>query len=362
MKSFPQSYSATNGNKPISEESILKKVKERRQKVYDSINNRSQFTNLAMEYVVENTSFQQVFHILFEATNVTLFKQQYLNFWELGLQKQNITNYKFQDWNLKPPECLDDLEALSNFPTSIERVLQAQKPMKINLPFLPKSIHYKEISRLYILDNTETWFTGESIVLNEVPMSDVFTFKQCIIIKAISDSKVNIQFRWFVEFHKWTLLKGTVISSTNDETNLYASKCFKPALDDLSINGFFKLQKKDDSRSKAPIKKEPDANLLLSVLEESKVQGNSKITRPPNEIITEIPANTTIKADIKDPLDEPIKKLLKEIEERYRKEGPGTSDEKNILRRLHHPEYKGDMIFVSLVILSLAKLSYVMLV
>ena len=346
---LPIQSTASSDHHPTWSDTTLKKIKARKQRVYDCIKDRDQFTNLAMEMVLENTSFQRVFRVLFES-QVTLFNETYQNFWELGLQKQNITNYKFTGWDVNPPQLLDNLDELSEFPLCIERSLTGDKPLKVSLPFVPKFIEYKEISRLYILDNTEAWFTGESLVLNKIPMTDVFTFKQCFIIKALSDTKVQVQFRWFVDFHKWTPFKGTVMSQTKDEINFFNSVFFKPALENAIQTGVFVSSESDIFKPKSLAVKEPQKALVRE----------SKRTNSPKHHIREnfvgSPAKPAGETDeVVDPREELANSLLREIESRN--QTPAATE--SILQRLYRPKYKGDFIFISMMILSLANLSRV---
>ena len=347
----PQS-TASSGLQSTWNGDILKKIKTRRQQVFDNIKDRDQFKNIAMEYTLENTRFQRVCRVLFEDQNITLFNQSFLNFWELGLHVQKISNYKFEDWSTKLPKFLDDLEELSNFPLLTERALIGEKPLKVALPFVPKFINYKELGRLYMLDNTEAWFTGESLVLNKIPMTDVFTFKQCFIVKALSDTKVQIQFRWFVDFHKWTPFKGTVMSSTQEEIAIFSTKFFKPALDEAVATGIFIPKESDIFRLNSLVKEIPGNQVLLPVSKASKHEEDSVSAKHAKEVVVESPA----KPEIIDPLDEPINNLLKDIEVRNRGSSPTSSHKNNVLQRICRPKYRGDTIFMFLIILSLANL------
>ena len=331
---------ASSGHQSSWSEATMKKIKVRRQKVYDIIKDRDQFTNLAMEMVLDNTSFQRVFQVLFEGEQMTLFAKSLVNFWELGLKTQNIINYNFESWDINPPRKLDDLQELSDFPLCSQRALIADKPLKVSLPFVPKFIHYKEVCRLYILDNTEAWYTGESLVLNKVPMSDVFTFKQCFIIKDLGNSKVLVQFKWFVDFHKWTPFKGTVNSSTKDEIEFYNTKFFKPALEEALKTGAF-IPLKGESFQPKTLAKD---NLSL-LQEEIKIEDKLAMEDSIKEPIKEIPVKSTAEElKVMDPLDEPINQLLKEM--RVRDQGSETSG--NVLNRFFRPKYKGDFLFLAI--------------
>lgn len=349
---------------------IRARVKARREEVLASIPHLNQYEYLSFETTIENTNFQRVFRMIFEGLPITMAGKTYENFWELGLHTQGIRDYKFENWSPAPLPYLDNLEELSHFPLSSNRVLWGEKPLKVSLPFVPKWLKYKENCKLYILDNTEAWYTGESIVLDKIPMSDVFTFKQCFILHAKGESSVQVQFRWFLDYHKSSFFKGTIKSSTDTEIKNWVDIFFRPALETACKTGIFNVTKDDiyhpphlahaheamhlkvdvpAVKRSSFVKELTPSSLPTSSGSNPKVLGRGSFENTRSS--TDLPPVSK-----RDPLDEPINEFLRELQHR-KTHTPNYNFTNGVFFRPLNMQYKGDAVVWSLMLVLIISLS-----
>lgn len=347
---------------------VKARIKARREQVVASIPHLNQYEYLSFETTIQNTNFQRVFRMIFEGLPITMDGKTYENFWELGLHTQGIRDYKFENWNPTPPPFLDNLEDLSHFPLCSNRVLWGEKPLKVSLPFVPKWLKYKENCKLYILDNTEAWYTGESIVLDKIPMSDVFTFKQCFILRDKGKGCVQVQFRWFLDYHKSSFFKGTIKSSTDTEIKNWVDIFFRPALETAYKTGIFNVTKDDiyhpphlgHAHEALHLKIDVPAVKRSSFVKEISASLPTSSGSNP-KVLSESLENTRSSTDLppdskKDPLDEPIHEFLRELQHRQAR-GPSYHVSNSVFFRPFSMQYKGDAVVWSLLLILILSLS-----
>lgn len=233
------------GKKKSMAEQYAKAVSLRRKKVMAQIVHKNQYDHVPLDYNIEKTSLQKVFQVFFADTPLDIDGQHYMNFWELIVTKSMVTNYDIRKWDPVPPTHLGNLKELSTFPLFSERTISGSKPLKQAVPFIPKDILYRQSDKLLILDPKEVWVTSSNQVLNKIPLSDCFTFKQAFILKEVNESTVNIQIRWFVEFHKSTMFKGTLLSSTDRENKEFANDVILACIKQAWEKGMFEVKPED---------------------------------------------------------------------------------------------------------------------
>ena len=246
-----------------------KAISLRRKQVIAQIVHKNQYDHTPLDYNIENTNFQKVFKVLFADTPLDIDGKNYVSFWELLVDKGLVSNYDVRKWNPPPPTQLGNLKELAEFPLFSERTISGSKPLKVAVPLFPKDILYKQSDQLLILDSKEVWVTSTNVVLNKIPLSDCFIFKQAFIIKEVNESTVNLQMRWFVDFTKSTMFKGTVLSSTDRENKDFANDVILKCVKQLSEMGMFEVKPEDVYQPEEVIEEDQDEE------EDEKQQANN---------------------------------------------------------------------------------------
>ena len=222
-----------------------KAIAARRKAVLKEIPFKNSYENVIVDHNISNTTIQTVYRIIFIESPFSFNDCSYINFWEPTLKQSKCRDYNIGKWEPDLPNHLGDIKTLSQSHPLFQRVITGHTPLKISVPMCPKEIHYQEDGRLQILDQKEIWFTTKNTVINKVPMSDCFRFRQALVIKQVDETTVNLQLRWFIDFQKSTMFKGTIISSSTKESKDFADNVLLPYLKKLEELGQFRPTPED---------------------------------------------------------------------------------------------------------------------
>jgi len=275
-------------------------------------------------------SINELFKTLFSDDPITYKGRQTHSFWYSLRAETGDIDISYTTWSPAPPayyrefeateKNIDDLLAFSG--TSV-REFKFVHPLREQIMFAPKTSTIEDKQTAYWLSHDEVMVQTESIT-SKVPFCDAFVARSAFHLKVVGEHKVELVWKFYMDFVKSCMFKGKILKSAHDEVMDMGSKKFVPLvrenLKNVMLDKQKKMKVKAASRRASIEGKERPSAVIVGKVE----------AKPHSE--DELPARHGKTEEIS---TEPASAKSENVVERRKEEveSPGTEEEKEVVVR-----------------------------